>query len=273
MTTLLSPLQTMTRRALIAGAACAVLCTPLLGAAEDALTAQQIIDKMSARNSTLGVNQGQAQITLLIKDKSGDKRVRSMQVRSKKIGESAKSVVKLTAPKEVKGQSFLFSENKSADDDVWMFLPAFKVTRRIEGSNKKGAFLGSHFSFSDLESRDIKSGTYKKLPDEKIKTEEVYVIQSTPKSSVKSEYGKVVTYVRKRDYLPSKVKFYAPDGTTLVKTIFMQQFAKTSKGEPYVKQMTLSLPEGGGFTTIKIDSISDSVDLPDAIFTKEQFSK
>lgn len=135
-------LASMTRRALIVSAACAALCLPMAANAEDALTAQQIIDKMSARNNALGFSQGQAQITLLIKDKSGDKRVRSMQVKSKRFGDASKSVVKLMAPKEVKGQSFLFAENKNADDDVWMFLPAFKVTRRIEGSNKKGAFLG-----------------------------------------------------------------------------------------------------------------------------------
>lgn len=89
---------------------------------------------------------------------------------------------------------------------------------------------------------------------------------------MKSEYGKVVTYIRKSDFLPSKVKFYGKDSKTLVKTIFMQSFDKTSKNTPYIKQMSLVIPDGG-FTTIKIDSINDAADLPDAIFTKDQFSK
>lgn len=236
------------------------------------LTAKQIVDKMLDRNNSLGFKSGQAQLTLLIKDKTGNKRVRKMTVKSKKFEKQMKTIVKLTEPKEVKGQAFFFAENKSSDDDVWMFLPAFKVTRRIEGSNKKGAFLGSHFTFSDLESRDVKSATYKKLKDEKVGKFDAYVIESIPTKAAKSDYGKVISYVRKSDFMPLKVRFYAKDGKTVAKTMFVEKLDKTAKKQTYIKQMTLRA-KSGGFTTIKIEGIDDKAALPAAIFSKDQFSK
>lgn len=235
-------------------------------------SAQEIVDKMLDNNNSLGFQSGRAQLTLLIEDKGGERRVRSLDVKSKKIEGAGRTVVKLTEPKEVKGQAFLFSENKTAEDDVWMFLPAFKVTRRIEGSNKKGAFLGSHFTFADLESRDVKDSAHKRLADEKIVKDEVFVIESVPKDASKSDYGKVVSFIRKDDYVPLKVRFYDKDGKTELKTIFVEKLDKNSQGKSYTKQMTLRA-KSGGYTTIKIDALDEGAELPDAIFSKDQFGK
>src|SRR5690606_3657659 len=115
-----------------------------------------------------------------------------------------------------------FVENKEADDDVWMYVPAFKVTRRVEGSQKRGAFLGTHFTYADLETRDIKDGAYKRLPDETIGKIPVFVIEAVPGDPKQSDYGKVVVYVRKDDYIPLRVRFFDKNGN-LDKTLFMEK--------------------------------------------------
>lgn len=245
---------------------------PLAQAQDKGPSAQEIVDKMLDNNNSLGFQAGRAQLSLLIEDKTGERRVRSLDVKSKNFDGATRTVVKLTEPKEVKGQAFLFAANKAAEDDVWMFLPAFKVTRRIEGSNKKGAFLGSHFTFADLESRDVKDSAHKRLEDEKIAKDEVFVIESTPKDASKSDYGKVVSFIRKDDYVPLKVRFYDKDGKSELKTIFVERLDKDSKGKSYVKQMTLRA-KSGGYTTLKIDALDENAQLPDAIFSKDEFGK
>ena len=231
-------------------------------------TADQIIDKALDQNA-MGFQSGKAQLTLTIEDAKGAKRVRSLEVKSKQVGELGRTLVTLTAPKEVRGQAFLFAE-QTGEDDVWMFLPAFKVTRRIEGGQKNGAFLGSHFTYADLESRDLKESTYEKLPDEKIGADAVYVIKATPKAGVKSDWASVVTYVRKTDFIPLKLKFFGKSGKA-ERTIFVEKIDKTSDGQTYAKQMTLR-PVAGGFTTIQISAL-ETADLPDSLFTKEQLGK
>ena len=264
----------MTRPAAwLAGLTAAALVLASPGAwAQEGPSAQEIVDKMLEGNNSLGFQSGRAQLSLLIEDKTGDQRARSLDVKSKRIQGATRTVVSLTEPKEVKGQAFLFAENKAGEDDVWMFLPAFKVTRRVEGSNKKGAFLGSHFTFADLESRDVKDSAHARLPDESIGKDAVFVIESSPKAPGQSDYGKVVSFVRKSDYLPLKVRFYDKDGKTELKTIFVERLEKNAQGKTYVKQMTLRA-KTGGFTTITINALDEGAELPDTIFAKEQLGK
>jgi hypothetical protein len=231
-------------------------------------TADEIVDRALDQNA-MGFQSGKAQLTLKIEDASGDSRTRKLEVKSKKINDLGRTLVTLTSPKEVRGQAFLFAEKKG-EDDVWMYLPAFKVTRRIEGGQKNGSFLGSHFTYADLESRDLKESTYRKLPDEKIGKYAVHVVEAIPKKGASSDYEKVVVYVRQSDYIPLKVKFYGK-GEKLAKTLFVEKLDKTSGGQTYAKQMTLR-PKSGGFTTIVINGL-DEAELPDSIFSRDQLGK
>lgn len=246
------------------------ICVATPAFAGDKLSAKEIIDK-SLENNSLGFQSGEASLSLIIEDKAGSRRVRKLDVKSKKIDGAAHTLVELTAPKEVKGQAFIFAENKNGEDDVWMYVPAFKVTRRIEGSQKSGSFLGSHFTYADLESRQIKDAKYKRLDDAKIGKHAVYVIESTPTKKSDSDYGKVVSYIRKSDFMPLKMRFYDKSGD-VAKTLFVEKLDKTDDGQSYVKQMTLR-PEGGGFTTIEIDALEGDAKLSDSVFSKNQLGK
>ncbi|MGM0555876.1 MAG: outer membrane lipoprotein-sorting protein [Myxococcota bacterium] len=260
----------MTRARLISPmVALLILALSLPVLAQD-MSASDIIDKALETNS-LGFNEGEAQMSLIIEDMAGNRRVRKLDVQSKKVDGASRTRVELTAPKELKGQSFLFAENTSGSDDVWMYVPAFKVTRRIEGSDKDSAFLGSHFTYADLESRGLKDANYKRLDDDEIGEHDVYVIESTPKKGSESEYGKVVAYVRKSDYMPLKLKFYDGSGDEM-KTLFVEKLDKTDSGKTFVERMTLR-PTGGGFTTIKIGGLDAETDIPDSAFSKGQLGK
>lgn len=244
------------------------LAIPGSQAFADDPSADEIVDKALEQNA-MGFKSGQAQIQLVVEDKKGDKRTRKLDVKSKKISDLGRTRVELLAPKEVKGQAFLFAE-QSGEDDVWMYLPAFKVTRRIEGGQKDGAFLGSHFTYADLESRDLKEATYKKLADEKIGKFDVWVIETTPNKDASSDYSKILLYVRKSDYTPLKVKFFEGSDEPS-RILFVEKLDKTSKGETYAKQMTLR-PSSGGRTTMVIEALTDA-ELDDALFSKDALGK
>ncbi len=235
--------------------------------AAEELTADEIVDKALDFNS-LGFQSGQAQVTLTVENQGGDKKTRKLDLKSKKVDERMRTLVTLTAPKDVRGQAFLFAEQE-AEDDVWMYLPAFKIVRRIEGGQKDGSFLGSHFTYADLESRDTKEAAYKKLDDEKVGKHAVYVIEATPKKGSESDYSKVLMYIRKSDFIPLKTRFFK--GEKVDKTIFVEKLDKTESGKTYVKQMTLR-PAAGGYTRMSLDAFDDT-ELADSIFAKDQLGK
>lgn len=244
------------------------LCFLLFSTAVSAQeSAEDIIDKALDRNA-MGFQSGMANLELKIEDSKGVKIERRLEVRSRKISDRTHTLVKLTAPKEVFGQSFLFAEG-SGENDVWMYMPAFKVTRRIEGNQKNGSFLGSHFTYADFESRDLKEATHKRLEDEKIGNTPVFVIESSPKDKT-SEYSKTVSYIRQSDHIPLRIRFFGKD-SKVAKTLFIEKLDKTEKGQTYAKQMTLR-PEGGGHTTIIISALSEA-EIPESVFSKDQLGK
>ena len=247
-----------------------LVAAPLAEANAEEESAEAIVEEALETNA-IEFESGRAEVRLVIEDRNGDRSTRERTLESKEIDGAVRTLIELTAPEELKGQSFLFAENEEGDDDVWMFVPAFDVTRRIEGSKKQGAFLGSHFTYNDLESRDVAQADYDKKGDDKIGDHAVHVIEATPNDSAQSEYGKVVVYIRKSDKAPLKFKFYDEDDE-LMKTLFVEKLDETDEGNTYIKQMQMR-SEKGGFTRIVIESIESGIDTPDATFTKDQLGK
>jgi outer membrane lipoprotein-sorting protein len=249
-----------------------VLCVaePGRAGAQESGDAGEIIERALEQNS-LEFESGRAEMKLNIEDRDGDRSERKMVLESKALGGGARTRIELTGPEELKGQAFLFVENEGGSDDVWMYVPAFEVTRRVEGSKKQGSFLGSHFTYNDLESRDIADADYEKIADESIGDDPVHVIRAEPNESAESEYGRIVAYIRKSDDAPLKFKFY-DDSDELLKTLFTEKLGETEDGGTYVKQMQMR-SEKGGYTRIVIESLESGADTPDSAFTRDQLGK
>ncbi|HAL86858.1 MAG TPA: outer membrane lipoprotein-sorting protein, partial [Deferribacteraceae bacterium] len=41
------------------------------------------------------------------------------------------------------------------EDDMWLYLPAESLVRRISGGGKKGAFMRSDFANEDIQKREV----------------------------------------------------------------------------------------------------------------------
>ena len=245
--------------------AAAMLCASPLAADE---SAQSIMEDALDTNST-AFQSGVASITLTTEGDDGARKTRRLQTTSKNSDQGQRSLVRLLSPEEVKGQAFLFKENKQGEDLVYWYLPAFSVTRRIKGEGKKGAFLGTHLTYADLESRDLKDADYKRLEDTTIGKHEVYVIEATPKAGTESDYARVVAYIRKSDRIPLKLRFFDGAGQA-ARTIFVEKLDKKG-GRTYVKQMSVR-PAAGGVTRLTVDAIDFDKDIPDVLFTPESLA-
>jgi hypothetical protein len=249
---------------------CVVVAAPGLGPglrAQDALTARQIVDR-SLDTQSVGFGDGEAQMTLLIQDASGETRQRSLTVRGRRAeGQGRHAVVRVTAPAAQAGQAYLFRENPSGEDEVHVFLPAIDAApRRVSGSQKNGAFMGTHFTYADLESRDIRQADYTREADETIGTFPVYVIQAIPQAGSGTDYASVRLWIRQSDFIPLRIRFYDASGTTL-KTLFTQETA-VANGRIYARRVALSVPDGGS-TTMIIESMNFDADVSAAELTPQ----
>lgn len=121
-------------------------------------------------------------------------------------GES-KAVLRFTAPAEVKGVALLIHNHPDRASDQWMWTPAVARERRIALQDRRTRFFGTDFSFEDLEERDVDRSTYKTLGEEN----SAWKIEGTPKPEAKSQYTRVLIWIRKDNYVATQIECYAKD--------------------------------------------------------------
>lgn len=247
-----------------------VLALPAPGAAQDdGLSADDIIDR-ALDTDALGFQTGEVTMTLIIQDDSGESRERRLVVRGMDDGDDGRALVRVVAPAEQAGQSYLFRENTDGEDDVYVFLPALDdAPRRISGSQKNGSFMGTHFTYADLETRDVRDGTYTRLADETIGRFPVYVVDAVPAPDSDSDYARVRLWIRHGDFIPLRTRFFGDDGE-VEKTIFTEE-TDEDDGRVYVRRMTLR-PADGGATTMILDSVDFGAEVSPAEFTPQNLA-
>ena len=78
----------------------------------------------------------------------------------------SKSVLRFTAPAEVKGVALLVVNHPDRASDQWMWTPAIERDRRIALQDRSTRFFGTDFSFEDLEERDVDQYDYRMIGDD-----------------------------------------------------------------------------------------------------------
>jgi outer membrane lipoprotein-sorting protein len=120
----------------------------------------------------------------------------------------SKSVIRFTAPSEVKGVALLIVNHPDRPSDQWMWTPALERDRRIALQDRSTRFFGTDFSFEDLEQRDVDQYDHMLLGEEMIDGALTWRIQSTPKPSRSSQYTKTIVWIRQDNYATARIDSY-----------------------------------------------------------------
>jgi hypothetical protein len=123
-----------------------------------------------------------------------------------------KTMMWFLSPADIKGSSFFKIDNDDKDDDMWIYLPALGKVRRIASSATNGSFMGSDFTYEDMGDRNLKDYTYKLLKEETLNGKQYWVIESTPKAGVSTDYSKIISWIWKDDYIALKEESYNKKG-------------------------------------------------------------
>ena len=132
---------------------------------------------------------------MILTNSKGKSRTNTMA--SKSMDGNKKQIIWFLEPKDDKGVSFLKIEHDDKDDEMRMWLPAFKKVRRISSKKKGDSFMGSDLSYEDMSNRDISENEYVRLDDETVNEIECYVLEITPKKEAKSTYSKHISWIAK----------------------------------------------------------------------------
>jgi len=218
------------------------------------LTAEQILSKVDDVVNAPGDQE--LKIKLVLIDSKGREEEREIVMYQKG---SNRRLAKFISPAPQKGIGVLSLPN----DVMYLYLPAFKKTRRIASHIKNTKFSGTDFTYEDMEAI-----RYSEKYDPEIleKEENFFVLQLKPKKDVKTDYSKLVLWVRSSDFYPTKIEYY-DKANRLYKVMRRDKIEKVGKYLISKESEMEDLKENHRSRMIIIDAKFDS-GLSDEIFTE-----
>lgn len=240
------------------------LLAVLLAVGSPAQTAKEIVDR-SLAHSYLGPQGARARVEMRLTSAARTQRRRDLIVWSRKRAGRVSSLVRILSPPDVAGTSFLLRERRRGADDMWLYVPALKRVRRIVGKARQGRFLGSDFTYSDLEARGLKDARYRRLPDGRIGRFPCFVVEASPRAAAGSSYSRIVAWIRKDNYVAIRLKMYDRRGR-LVKKLFVRRIGHV-RGRLVIKESRMVSVSAGTSTVLRLLSTRSLAGHTQGIFT------
>ena len=238
-------------------------------AANDALAMMEAVDARDDGDT------GKRNSVVTLIDEKGKRSERNIVVFSKLYDGVEKGITFISKPARLKGTGFLTFDwdNPATENEAWIYLPDLRKVTRLSTANRADYFLGSDFTYGDLEGLEVSDFEYE-LKEAEPDKDGLYVINATPVSDrariVIEKYGytKITYWLDNESNYIIKAKYW-------LKSDGWIKYFKASKFEsrggiyvPGVEQMILT--ENGKklhSTVLQLQSIETDKNIEDEIFT------
>lgn len=215
-----------------------------------------------------------ATVYLTITEKNNSVRNRTISMQTKSYPDGVeKRLIRFVEPADVRGTSMLIFDNKSQADEMWIYLPALKKTRRIVSSDKGKSFMSSEFSNADMSSPTMSDFINRHL--QKSGEDNLWIIESVPADNDKADeygYSKKISYISADKFIVRKMEFYDFDNK-LFKEIEIKNVQPGSDGRYLVSNMTSRNISNGRSSELKFGNIKMDAVIDDSVFTLQNLEK
>jgi hypothetical protein len=151
-----------------------------------------------------------ADYTMVLIDRRDRQRTRSLRIYSKDYGADTRSLSRFESPADIRGTAYLNNDwdDPQKDDDSWLYLPALQRVKRIASSDTSDSFLGSDFTYADINGLELDWYDYRFVNEsEEVDGHDTWVIEAIPKASMKEQaeaatgYSRLQTWIRKDNFV------------------------------------------------------------------------
>ncbi len=235
------------------------------------------VDEREAGDSSV------SDITLVLIDRRERQRIRNLKLYSKNYGEDTKTLSLFESPADIRGTAYLnFDWNDSLrDDDSWLYLPALQRVKRLASSDTSDSFLGSDFTYADINGFEIDWYDYSFVNEsEMIGGEDCWVIEMIAKSEFKDRaeeatgYSKMQSWVSKEKFIQlrgqfwelrgNRIKFFTASEVELVEDIWTVK---------RLQAITTRNDRQEHASILQIKSIDYNVDVADELLTTQAMQR
>ncbi len=236
-----------------------VMMISIGGCLATALTADQILKEVDL---TAGRPQDQNMTLLLtVIDKRGYEQKLEIVMQQKGVNMRTGRFI---APAEKKGIAFL----SLPDGVMYLYLPAYKKTRRIASHLKNTKFAGTDFTYEDMEAINYSAKWRPTLVSE---SESEWVLQLVPRDNSQSEYSKIILKVQRESYYPVSIDYYGQSGEQC-KIMKREQIEKID-GYWIARRSELFDLRSGNRTIMEVKEVAYDTGLSSDLFTERYLER
>lgn len=224
-----------------------------------------------------------SEMTMILIDSQNQQRVRKLKSFRKDYEDQTKSLMFFLSPADVKNTAFLAFdyEDPDKDDDNWLYLPALRKVKRIASGNKKDSFMGTDFTYNDMNGLDIEDWDYQMVKEsDTIDGQECWVIGSVPRADIKNEviqetgYLKRLMWVRKDNFMVLQGKTWVKDGRKI--KVMQAKEIEQIQGIWTVKRLemsTFSRNKREHSTVLVFDNLQYNQGVDDGMFNTQRMQR
>ncbi|QTQ13807.1 outer membrane lipoprotein-sorting protein [Treponema parvum] len=209
-----------------------------------------------------------AALQMTLTDKNGTKETRNVGEYGRCRENLTDMVMIFFSPAAVKDTRFLQKENKNADDDKWIYLPALRSTRRVASSEGDKSFVGTDFTYDDMSTREVEEDTHELLKESETKNGfDCYVVKSVPLDK-NNQYLYRISWVDKKTMIPVYIEMYdKKEKLQKINTIKSIEERTGNKTYNIPMEMQMDNVQTGHSTTLKILNIEVDKPLAEGYFS------
>lgn len=191
-----------------------------------------------------------------------------------------RTLTRFHLPAEIRNEGILIEERNQNDNDVQMYLPAYKKVRRVEGQSQSSSFMGTVFSYSDIASPHVDDYKHKLLRSEPCPGDTkiaCYVLELLPAGDVVRErtgYSKSIEWVRSDNFVAVQGEFYDVSGT-LWKRLTASEIREvdTTTHKWLAHETRIVDVKTNRASTFRFAGVKVGSGIPDSTFTVQNLSR
>lgn len=232
---------------------------------------EQVARRINARDEGRHTSR---RLVMELVDASGFRRVRETRFfRLAGDDGSKKLAIFYESPKSLEGTAFLTHDHPEPgrDDDLWLYLPALRKTRRIAASDRGRAFLATDLSYEDvkLETKvSLDDYTWRTVGEEEQDGRRLLVVEAVPvdeETAHELGYGRVLLHVDPSIWLVRQAEYEDPAGRPL-KTAHVGGVRQVD-GIWTAHEIEVRNHRTGHRTLFRFEDVDYATEVPEGLFT------
>ena len=236
-------------------------------------SAPELLERARALDRTTRAWKDRRQhLALSIRDARGGERKRELVMKTLRgAGGEDKTITVFVSPPEVRGTAFLQFAHKDRDAEQWLWLPALGRSRQISSGAKDESFVGTDFSYRDLElltdviewSED--DAPSRLLGSETVDGREAVRIERVPRRKDVG-YRRIVILLETPELVLRRMDLFGDE--EVPRKILRLDDVKTVGAVPTAGRLEMSRPATGTRTVVDVSDVKYDQGLPASSFTQ-----